>query len=127
MKSRNDGERRHTAGLTRDALLDRIESLQSENERLTGKISILSSSNETLSAQYDRLRDERDQARAELALALSANEAQSIYRKQAEAEREAWKTFALHQQWCQTCADNVADCPEGSAMHAAAEGRQRGL
>ena len=31
-------------------------------------------------------------------------------RKQAEAERDAWKEFALHQVFCATCADNVHFC-----------------
>ena len=39
-----------------------------------------------------------------------------------EAERDAWRDYAQHQEWCQDCALSVNDCETGSALRAAALG-----
>lgn len=39
---------------------------------------------------------------------------------QAETERDAWRAYAEHQEWCQTCAESVNNCPEGRDLKLAA-------
>lgn len=67
-----------------------------------------------------RLQSERDTNR-HLLDKVSANY-DTLFDRNArlQAERDAWKDYAQHQEHCAVCGDSVSDCEEGSTLKAAA-------
>ena len=60
--------------------------------------------------------DMLEEADWEIAVKVEQINALTARAEQAEAERDAWKKFALHQVTCAACADNVYSCDDAIPM-----------